>query len=106
MKLVLYNCAALTGFDRLGFAVNWENGNQSPCSMGAVPDKHKSVLPRIPLASTIKQRPDYRGFFYGCRTPGDTNARKLAARKNRRTKSCKRRLGALPCLAGQEGRWR
>jgi len=49
MKLVLYNCAALTNFDRFWFAVNGESGNQSPCSMGVVPSKQKSVLPRIPL---------------------------------------------------------
>ena len=54
---------AFTNFDRFGLAVIMGRSKQSPCSLGAVPKQAKTFFPRIPLVSTIKQRPDFRGFF-------------------------------------------
>lgn len=63
MKILDYNYSAFTIFDRIEFADKQEESMSSPCSMGAVPRQAKAFLPIIPLVSTIKQRPDYRGFF-------------------------------------------
>lgn len=59
----LYNCAAETNFDRFGFAVITGRSKQGPCNLGAVPKQAKTFFPRIPLVSTIKQCPDFKGFF-------------------------------------------
>ena len=63
LKLMDYNYGALTIFDRIGFAVNTGRSKPSPFSMGTVPKQAKTFFPRIPLESTIKQCPDYKGFF-------------------------------------------
>lgn len=63
MEDIMQNDAAALNFGRFDVAVNWEEAQKSPLSLGAVPDQAKAFFPRIPLDSTTKQRSVFRGFF-------------------------------------------
>lgn len=80
MKIQIYNCAALTNFDRFGVAVNGERYQQSPCSMGAVPSKQKSVLQRIRLFDG-QTAPRLQGLFLWVPHSGRYQAFTTMARK-------------------------
>ncbi len=57
------NCAAALNFDRFDFAEYVGGGIQALAVWALCQDKQKSIPHRIPLILTVKQRPDYRGFF-------------------------------------------
>ena len=86
---VCHDSPALTIFDRIGFAVKPGKSKPSPLSMGTVPKSAKTSFPRIPLKSTIKQCPDFKGFFvsavlrrYNSAQGGDTARLKFIRRMN------------------------
>jgi len=54
---------AVTNFDRFGFAVIGEMEGKAPLAWERCRYKQKPISPEIPLASTIKPLPNYRGFF-------------------------------------------
>lgn len=65
-----YNYFALTNFDRFGFAVNCRNLNSQALAVWVLCQfKQKTISARIPLTLTIKQYPDYRGFFVRAALP-------------------------------------
>lgn len=60
-----YNCAALTIFDRIEFAVNGRPALKAPLDRACCRDSKKTGLPTYSAIKTIKTRPTYRGFFVG-----------------------------------------
>jgi len=58
-----YYCAADLNFDRFSFAVNCRNGSKALIDWVLCRNKQKTIPARIPLISTVKQHPTYRGFF-------------------------------------------
>lgn len=63
MKILDYNYSAFTIFDRIEFA-DMERKDTKPLQYGRCAGISKKPFSQeFPLISTIKQRPDYRGFF-------------------------------------------
>ncbi|MEK7124898.1 MAG: hypothetical protein AAB864_00655, partial [Patescibacteria group bacterium] len=63
MPLIADNYAALTIFDRIGFAVIGGFANEAPLERACCRDSKKPNPPIHSAIPTIKTRSPYRGFF-------------------------------------------
>ena len=70
MTIIKDNCAANVNFDRFMCAEFLRKGSQALAVWALCRSEQKPFSQRIPFISTIKQCPDYRGFFTSA---GDTD---------------------------------
>lgn len=63
MKNKIYNCAALTSFDRLGFAVNGRKEGKAPLAWERCRNKQKPFLPRNPAYFDDQTASKLQGLF-------------------------------------------